>query len=191
MASSFLLFWRFAALGPWRSDQRCVPLPTGEVVVSTRSSGRHLSAFQQGAGDNGSGRAEPRTGDHSWLLRDFVLKAVAQRETAHRGSAIAEARRSSVVSFSQSDVPDGAVRKRAVVQRFSWRYWLRTLGELLTSGRTAGRCILMAGLSSILEGPQREVHVEECHFRRGCIGDIAATWRLSQRSGPTLSASSN
>ena len=47
------------------------------------------------------------------------------------GSAIAEARaklgEQLLVSVCRNDVPDGAVRKRAVVQRFSW-----ALRELLT-----------------------------------------------------------
>ena len=56
------------------------------------------------------------------------------------------------VSFRQSDVPDGTVRKRAAVQKFSWRDWLRALRELLTGGRAAGCCVLVPRLSSILEG---------------------------------------
>ena len=32
------------------------------------------SGFQQGGCNNGSGRAKPRTGDRSWLLRDFLPK---------------------------------------------------------------------------------------------------------------------
>ena len=48
----------------------------------------------------------------------------------------------------KDDVPEGAVRKRAVVQRFSCRHWLRALRKLPTGCRTAGRCVLMPGLSS-------------------------------------------
>ena len=49
-----------------------------------------------------------------------------------------------LVSISHNDVRDGAVRKRAVVQCFSWRLWLRALRKLLP--------VLMPGLSSVLEG---------------------------------------
>ena len=78
-------------------------------------------------------------------------QAVAYREATHRGSAIAEAKLGEQLlpSVSQNDVPDRAVRKRAVVQRFFWRYWLR---RLLTGCRTPGLCVLMPGLSSLLEG---------------------------------------
>ena len=75
-------------------------------------------------------------------------QAVAMRETSHRGSAIAEARRSSKSSCLSRSVTMtsgmGAVRKRAVVQWFSWRHWLRALRKLLP--------VLMPGLSSVLEG---------------------------------------
>ena len=74
----------------------------------------------------------------------------------HRGSAIAEGRRSSASRcLSQSvrtNVPDRAVWKRAVVKRVSWGHWLRALRRLLTGGRTADRYILMSGLSSVLRG---------------------------------------
>ena len=57
-----------------------------------------------------------------------------------------------LVSVSQNEVPDGAVRKRAVVQRFFWRYWVLALRKLLTVCRTVGCCVLMPELSSVLEG---------------------------------------
>ena len=56
---------------------------------------------------------------------------------------------------------------------FSWRYWLRALRELLTGCRTAGRCVLMSGLSSVLEGvlpnaksAERSVVAQELHWRQ-------------------------
>ena len=67
-----------------------------------------------------------------------------------------------LVSTSLNDVPDGAVRKRAVVQRFSWRHWLR------------------------VSNPQ------ELHRRHRCdliVPQCTQVWRLSQRSCPTLSSS--
>ena len=90
------------------------------------------------------------------MARDFLPKPWRIERPRTAGSAIAVALRSSVsrliVSVSQNDVPDRAVRKMAVVQKFSWRCWLRALRELLTACRTAGRCVLMPGLSSVLEG---------------------------------------
>ena len=62
----------------------------------------------------------------------------APRE-CHRGSP-AKLDEQLLVSVSQNDVPERAVQKGAAVQRFSWRYWLRALRELLTGCRTAASC---------------------------------------------------
>ena len=69
------------------------------------------------------------------------------------------------VSVSQNDVPDRAVRKRAVVQRFSWRYWLRALRELLTGCRTAARRVP----SSVPRSSRRGVSLpQKLHRRHRC-----------------------
>ena len=62
------------------------------------------------------------------------------------------AREQLLVSIGQDDVPDGAVRKRAVVQSFSLRHWLRALRKLLPGCQTARCCVLLPGLPSVLEG---------------------------------------
>ena len=64
-------FQNFADPRPCRSDDWFVLFP---VEVSIPSSW-HLSEFQQGTSKNGSDRAEPRTGDRSWLLRGFLSKS--------------------------------------------------------------------------------------------------------------------
>ena len=102
------------------------------------------------------------------------------------------------VSFRQRDVPDGAVRKRAVVQRFSWKYWLRALRELLTGGRAAGRCILVprtvlswkvSPSRSSRRGVSVPPRVQRRH-RRDLIGPQATqVARSRQRSCPTVSGS--
>ena len=56
-----------------------------------------------------------------------------------------------LVPFREGDVPSGTVWWRAVVKRVTWGHWLRAL-KRLTGGRTARRCSLMSGLSSILKG---------------------------------------
>ena len=73
-----------------------------------------------------------------------------------------------LVSLSENDVPDGAVRERAIVEGVTWGHWLR---RSLTSGRTVGGCTLMSGLSSVLKGVL-EVHGEEyccCRGHSDCI----------------------
>ena len=54
--------------------------------------------------------------------------AVAYRETTQPGSAIAEAQRSSESSClfrsGEEDVPNWAIRQRAVVQGFFWKHQL-------------------------------------------------------------------
>ena len=71
----------------------------------------------------------------------------APRECHRRGRAkLGEL----LVPFCEGNVPNGAVWKRAVVKWVSWGHWLRALRRLLIGGRTAGRCILMSGLSSVL-----------------------------------------
>ena len=74
-----------------------------------------------------------------------------------------------LVSVSQNDVPNRAVRKRAVVQR----HWLRALRKLLLPGYwIAGRCVLVHGLSSVLEGVTNAKFAErlpqELHRRHCC-----------------------
>ena len=137
--------------------------------------------------------------------RGSSAQAVAHRETTHRGSANAEARRELgeqlLVSISLDDVSDAAVRKRAVVQWFSLGALAAGSEEkVLTRCRTAGRCVLMPKLSSVLKSvPNAQRPREEYQTRRSCTDDTAAimvvpqktqTWQLSQRSGPTLSSNS-
>ena len=71
-----------------------------------------------------------------------------------------------------------AVRKRAVVQWFSWGHWLRVSRKVLTRCRTAGRCVLMPRLSSVLKSvpnaqrPERSIKPAEVApatpLRPGC-----------------------
>ena len=91
--------------------------PTSKVAASARSSCRDPSGFQQGVSDSDSGRARPRTDDRSRLLRDSaqsrgVARDHTSREVPRRGPA--KHGEQLLVSTSQNDVPDGAVRKRAV-----------------------------------------------------------------------------
>ena len=65
--------------------------------------------------------------------RDHAPRECHRRSPAKLGEQL-------LVSVSQNDVPERAVQKGAVVQRFSWRYWLRVLRELLTGCRTAASC---------------------------------------------------
>ena len=78
-----------------------------------------------------------------------VSRDHTSRECHRRG--LAELGEQLLVSISEDDVSYVAVRKRAVVQWFSWRHWLRVLRKVVTGCRTAGRCVLMPGLSSVLK----------------------------------------
>ena len=71
------------------------------------------------------------------------------RECPRRG--LAELGEQLLVSISEDDVPDRAVRKRAVVPRFSWRCWLRALKQLFIHGRTSASCVLMPRLPTVLK----------------------------------------
>ena len=126
-----------------------------EAAVSGRSFCRHLQGSQQGASDSGSGKARPRTGDRSWLLRDFLPRPWRIERPQIAGVA--------------SRRPGGARRAAACRDQLGrclgWRSseagcrpvvllgdWLRVLRKVLTGCRTAGRCVLMPGLSSVLKG---------------------------------------
>ena len=94
----------------------------------------------------------PRTGDRSWLRRDFLPKPKRHAPwESHRGGS-AKLGEWMLVPFCEDSVPSGSVWKRAVVKWLSWGHWLRALRKLLNGGRTAGRCTLMSGLSSVLKG---------------------------------------
>ena len=69
----------------------------------------------------------------------------------HRGGS-AKLGEQLLVPIGEDDVSAGAVRKRAVVQRFSWGHWLRVLRKVLAGCRTTGRCVLVPGLSPVLKG---------------------------------------
>ena len=84
--------------------------------------------------------------------RDHTSRECQRRGPAELGEQL-------LVSISLDDVSDAAVRKRAVVQWFSWGHWLRVPRKVLTRCRTAGRCVLMPKLSSVLKSvPNAQRH---------------------------------
>ena len=119
--------------------------PLFQLGVSVDTFGDLRSKRQQGPGlVSAQGSFEtfcPSRG----VARDHTSRECHRRGPAELGEQL-------LVSISWDDVPDGAVRKRAVVQRFSWRHRLRALRKLLPGCWTTGRCVLMPGLSSVLEG---------------------------------------
>ena len=85
---------------------------------------------------------KPKTGDRSSLLRDSLPTPWRRERPRTAGVPSPSPGGARRAAACQTDVTDGAVRKRAVVQRFSWGYWLRALRKLLTGCRTAGRSVL-------------------------------------------------
>ena len=81
---------------------------------------------------------------------------MAYRETLQRGSAIAEARRSSASNCLSRSARTmsriGQFGERAVIETVAWEHRLRALRRLRDGERAIGRSVLMSGLSSVLKG---------------------------------------
>ena len=48
------------------------------------------------------------------------------------------------VVFSDNDIANGAVWKRAVVEEVSWWHWLQAVKRLVKGGQANGRCNLVS-----------------------------------------------
>ena len=92
------------------------------------------------------------------------------RECHRRGSA--ELGEQLLVSISEDDVSDGAIRQRAVIQGFSWGHWLRAPRHLLIHGRASASYILMPRLPAVLKG------VPNTKFPKWCVA-VAKTARVA------------
>ena len=74
-----------------------------------------------------------------------------------------------LVTFCENDVPDKAVRERAVIEVVAWGAPAASSDlRLLNSGRGIGRSVLMSGLSPVLEGIAKTTqNVQKCAVHCG------------------------
>ena len=107
----------------------------------------------------------------SWgVPRDHTTRECHRRGPAELGEQL-------LVSISEDDVPDGAIRQWAVVQGFSWGHWLRAVKQLLIHGRASTSYILMPSLPAVLKG------VPNTKFPKWCI---ARPYGATDRTCPTV-----
>ena len=91
--------------------------------------------------------------------RDHTTRECHRRGPAELGEPLP-------VSISEDDVPDGAIRQRAVIQGFSWGHWLRATSWCPGCRR------------SCKVSPTRSSRSGVLLFCRDCTGCVVATvWR--------------